>query len=125
MNSKLSRRDDQRLSDIAAAAEAIAEHVSLLDSDEIPESVLIDAIKYNLVSIGEAANHVSEALKKQHSDIEWPAIVGAERPHSRVLQNQPGLDCSDRSRQCPRALETGARYFRVNYHEGSNRCPRW
>ena len=53
MNSKLSRRDDQRLSDIAAAAEAIAEHVSLLDSDEIPESVLIDAIKYNLVSIGE------------------------------------------------------------------------
>ncbi len=76
MNSKLSRRDDQRLSDIAAAAEAIAEHVSLLDSDEIPESVLIDAIKYNLVSIGEAANHVSEALKKQHSDIEWPAIVG-------------------------------------------------
>lgn len=76
MNSKWSRRDDQRLLDIASAAEVIAEHVSLLGSDEIPEPILIDAIKYNLVAIGEAANHVNEELKKLHSDIEWPAIVG-------------------------------------------------
>lgn len=60
MSPGLSRKDRLRLGDIKVASETIADHLALLDAGKTPESVLLDAIKYNLVAIGEAANHTSE-----------------------------------------------------------------
>ncbi|HZD24473.1 MAG TPA: HepT-like ribonuclease domain-containing protein, partial [Acidimicrobiia bacterium] len=40
------------------------------------EGIVMDAIKYNLVAIGEAASHIRPELQAEHPDIDWPAIRG-------------------------------------------------
>lgn len=72
-----SRRDDaERLHDIAAAAASISAHLQALQEGLAPEQIVMEAIKYNLVAIGEAAAHVSAELRDEHPTIDWAAIKG-------------------------------------------------
>jgi uncharacterized protein with HEPN domain len=35
-----------------------------------------DAIMYNLIILGEAANQISDEIQEKHPEIPWPSIVG-------------------------------------------------
>lgn len=35
-----------------------------------------DAIMYNLIIIGEAANKISDEFREEHPEIPWPSIIG-------------------------------------------------
>lgn len=73
----MSRREDAaRLRDILDAAVSIEKHLQALEQGRASEQMAMDAIKYNLVAIGEATSQLSEGLKDAHSDIDWVAIKG-------------------------------------------------
>ena len=59
-----------------AAGSSIADYLDELQGSNASDRIAIDAIKYNLVAIGEAANHISEELRRAHQEVDWPAIVG-------------------------------------------------
>jgi uncharacterized protein with HEPN domain len=68
--------DQKRLRDIADAIEAI-EAYSVSNYDEfLTDAKTQDAILYNLIIIGEAANQVSQEFQEQHSSIPWSSMIG-------------------------------------------------
>jgi len=68
--------DTQRLSDILDAIEAI-ETYSVSSYDEFLEDAKTqDAILYNLIIIGEAANQISEEFQERHNTIPWSSMIG-------------------------------------------------
>ena len=64
-------RDQTRLKDILSEAEDIA---LFLKEKHDKRTILV--IEWSIEIIGEAAKHISEELKQQHSDIPWQDIVG-------------------------------------------------
>ena len=64
------------MADIIEAAGAIDSHLSALTEEKAPESIVIDAVKYNLVAIGEAAGRLSGELVSVHPEVEWGAVRG-------------------------------------------------
>ena len=68
--------DKKRLRDIADAIEAI-EAYSVSSYDEfVADAKTQDAILYNLIIIGEAANQVSDEFREKHSTIPWSSMIG-------------------------------------------------
>lgn len=68
--------DMQRLSDIVDAIEAI-ETYSVSSYDEfLADTKTQDAILYNLIIIGEAANQISEDFQEQYNTIPWSSMIG-------------------------------------------------
>ena len=64
-------KHQKRLQDILNAIEAI-ESYQIHNYDEfLSDSKTQDAIFYNLIIIGEAANQVSEPFREQHVQIPW------------------------------------------------------
>lgn len=64
------------LSDILAAADHIAEFVAEADFDQFQKSEMLrSAVVHKLAVIGEAAAHVSEALRNRHPQVPWPQII--------------------------------------------------
>src|SRR2546426_12617966 len=60
--------DEQRLRDILEAAYNIKEYVRGLTPESFQKEFLVqDAVLYNFVKLGEAVNHLSEAVKKRHA----------------------------------------------------------
>ena len=69
-------KDTQRLQDILNAIMAIEAYaVDSFDQFQT-DSKTQDAILYNLIIIGEAANRVSEAFQEKHYTIPWSAMIG-------------------------------------------------
>lgn len=69
-------KDKKKLHDILDAIEAI-EAYSVPSYDEfLADSKTQDAILYNLIIIGEAANQVSDDFQEQHHTIPWSAMIG-------------------------------------------------
>lgn len=71
------RSEQQYLTDIVEAADAIARFVAGIDrevflNDELRQSAVMQKIGV----IGEAAGKVSPELREQYPDVEWPNIVG-------------------------------------------------
>ena len=69
----MSRRDDQRLADILAAAQAIAAHVSRGGFDD---GLIFDAVRVRLIKIGEAVKAIDPALLAEEPDIPWTDVAG-------------------------------------------------
>lgn len=64
-------KDKKRLSDILDAIEAIEAH-SVSSYDEfIADDKTQDAILYNLIIIGEAANQISDEFQEKYHMIPW------------------------------------------------------
>jgi uncharacterized protein with HEPN domain len=64
------------LRDIVDAIEAI-EAYSVSSYDEfLADSKTQDAILYNLIIIGEAANQISGEFQEQHDTIPWSSMIG-------------------------------------------------
>lgn len=69
----MSRRDDQRLADVIAAADAIADHLQRGDLDD---GLVFDAVRARLIEIGEAVKAVDAELLAQEPDIPWIDVAG-------------------------------------------------
>ena len=69
-------KDRKKLRDILDAITAI-EAYSVSSYDEfLADTKTQDAILYNLIIIGEAANQITEEFQKQHHNIPWSAMIG-------------------------------------------------
>ena len=68
----MSRREELRLRDIAAAIATIRSHVADGEFDRKTS----DAVLYNLVVIGEAAAQISEDTRAAAPEIPWTKVVG-------------------------------------------------
>jgi len=64
------------LKDIFEAIEAI-ESYAVHDFDSfLKDDKTQDAIMFNLVIMGEAANHIPEEIQEAHPEIPWSALIG-------------------------------------------------
>jgi uncharacterized protein with HEPN domain len=71
------RADDrQRLADILAAAEAAIAYATRPSSAGSRDDLVLDALTYRLVVIGEAANAVSDATRQAYSELPWRQMIG-------------------------------------------------
>jgi len=69
-------KDRKKLRDILDAITAI-ETYSISNYDKfLADTKTQDAILYNLIIIGEAANQISDDFQEQHHDIPWSAMIG-------------------------------------------------
>lgn len=69
----MSRHDDQRLTDILAAAAAIADHTQRGDLDD---GLVFDAVRVRLIEIGEAVKTIDPDLLAHEPDIPWVDVAG-------------------------------------------------
>ncbi len=69
----MSRHDDQRLADILAAADAIAEHVK---RGGLGDGLVYDAVRVRLIEIGVAVKSIEAAVLAHEPDIPWVDIAG-------------------------------------------------
>jgi uncharacterized protein with HEPN domain len=71
------RREDLYLVDIVEACRDIATFLANLSLDEwMADPLRRDAVLYNLMVIGEAANRTSAELRGRHDNVPWREIVG-------------------------------------------------
>ena len=69
-------KDKKKLQDILAAIEAI-ETYSVSSYDEfLSDSKTQDAILYNLIIIGEAANQITDEFQEKYSTLPWSSMIG-------------------------------------------------
>lgn len=71
------RSEEQYLTDMVEAAEAITRFLAGIDretflQDELHQS----AVMHKLEIIGEAAGKISPALRDRYPEVDWPKIVG-------------------------------------------------
>jgi len=65
------------IEDIWEAVEKIERYVSGMDHNAfVKDEKTVDSVVRNLEIIGEAANRLPQNFKIQHSEIEWPQIIG-------------------------------------------------
>lgn len=69
-------KDQKKLQDILDAIAAIEKYAVSSYADFLADAKTQDAILYNLIIIGEAANQISEAFQEQHNQIPWSAMIG-------------------------------------------------
>ncbi|HCB05474.1 MAG TPA: DUF86 domain-containing protein [Nocardioides sp.] len=68
----MSYRDEQRLSDIIAAIEAIGSHVSRGD---LSDGLIFDAVRIRLIEIGEAVKALPDEWLAAEPSIPWSQIA--------------------------------------------------
>jgi uncharacterized protein with HEPN domain len=69
-------KDQKKLQDILDAIAAIETYAVSNYADFLADAKTQDAILYNLIIIGEAANQISETFQEQHYQIPWSAMIG-------------------------------------------------
>ena len=69
----MSRRDDQRLEDIVAAATAISAH---LRRGTLDDGMVVDAVRVRLIEIGEAVRTIAPEVLALEPDIAWVDVAG-------------------------------------------------
>jgi uncharacterized protein with HEPN domain len=84
------RREPLLLSDIVAAADAIAEFIVASSFEAFESSILSrSAVVHQLTIIGEAVNHLSPELRSRHPEIPWTDVKGLRNV---VVHNYFGTD---------------------------------
>lgn len=68
--------DLRRLEDILAAIEAIETYTPVSYEAFLSGDQIQDAIMFNLVVMGEAANRISDEFQAQHPFIPWASLIG-------------------------------------------------
>lgn len=69
----MSRRDDERLADVLASAQAIRGH---LERGGLDDGLVFDAVRVRLIEIGEAVKDIDPALLATEPDIPWGDVAG-------------------------------------------------
>ncbi len=70
------KKDAKRLHDILDAIEAIESYSISTYEEFVNDGKTQDAILYNLIIIGEAANQISDDFQDQHHLIPWTSMIG-------------------------------------------------
>ncbi|MBQ7652266.1 MAG: DUF86 domain-containing protein [Victivallales bacterium] len=68
--------DCQRIRHILEAIRKIYEATTCTQEEFLASSLKQDAVSYNILIIGEAANQISNELRISHPEIPWRVIVG-------------------------------------------------
>ena len=68
----MTRRDQERLSDIEDAIEAISDYVA---NGDLHDGVVYDACRARLMEIGEAVKHIDPDLLAAEPDVAWNQIA--------------------------------------------------
>ena len=66
------------LEDMLASIEVIQSYSLQTYELFIEDDKTQDAIMYNLIILGEAANRISNEFQEEHSEIPWSSIIGKE-----------------------------------------------
>jgi len=69
----VSRRDDDRLADVIASAEAIASH---LKRGGLEDGLVFDAVRVRLIEIGEAVKDIDPDVLEEEPAIPWRDVAG-------------------------------------------------
>ena len=69
-------KDKSRLGDILAAIAAIESYTVSSYEEFVADDKTQDAILYNLIIIGEAANKISDAFQDKYHLIPWSSMIG-------------------------------------------------
>lgn len=69
-------KDRKKLRDILDAIEAIEAYSVSSYEEFLADTKTQDAILYNLIIIGEAANQISDDFQDQYHNIPWSAMIG-------------------------------------------------
>lgn len=69
----MSRRDDERLADVIAAAEVIASH---LRRGGLDDGLVFDAVRVRLIEIGEAVKDIDPDVLAAAPEIPWRDVAG-------------------------------------------------
>jgi uncharacterized protein with HEPN domain len=70
------RRDNHLLEDIRIAADEIADYITGMRlADYLADSKTQAAVERQLITIGEAANRLSDSFKDQHPEFPWKRIA--------------------------------------------------
>lgn len=78
------------IQDMIKFGEKALSYTEGLDQDAfVADSLIYDATLHNLTLIGEAATHISEAIREQHPEVPWRAIVGTR---NRIMHAYLGID---------------------------------
>lgn len=68
----MTRRDDQRLTDILDAVNVITEH---LGRGALNDGLVLDAVRVRLIEIGEAVSAIDSELLAQEPSIPWADVA--------------------------------------------------
>lgn len=69
----MSRRDDERLADVIASAEAIAAHLARGSMDD---GLVFDAVRVRLIEIGEAVKDIDPTVLADEPGVPWRDVAG-------------------------------------------------
>lgn len=69
-------KDRQRLQDMLAATEAIEAYAVSNYEQFAADAKTQDAIMFNLIIMGEAANQISKEFQENHSSVPWSSVIG-------------------------------------------------
>jgi uncharacterized protein with HEPN domain len=69
-------KDKKKLRDILDAIEAIEDYEVSSYDEFLADTKTQDAILFNLIIIGEAANQISDEFREQHHNIPWSSLIG-------------------------------------------------
>ena len=84
------RKDYLFLLDIVEAGQKIIRYTSDVDYDDFVETdLIIDGVARNFEVIGEAANRISNELKKEYPNIQWIRLADFR---NRIIHEYFGLD---------------------------------
>lgn len=71
------RRETQFLADILEAADAVQRFLDGINREEfLQNEVLQSAVLQKLIVIGEAAARLPRRFREEHSEVEWPDVIG-------------------------------------------------
>ena len=78
------------IQDMIGFGEKVLSYTEGLEQDAfVTDSLIYDATLHNLALIGEAATHVPAAIREQHPEVPWRAIVGTR---NRIIHAYLGID---------------------------------
>lgn len=69
-------KDQQRLKDMLAAIDAVEDYAVSSFEQFVEDQKTQDAIMYNLIIMGEAANQLSNEFQEAHNSVPWSSIIG-------------------------------------------------
>ena len=71
----MSRNSTDRLLDIAAACERIAEYMTQASDGAVTDDIVFDAIRMRLVEIGEAVKELDDETRRLEPELPWAEIA--------------------------------------------------
>ncbi len=84
------RRLVGHLKDMISICHKVGEFVAGMEQSKFASDIrTYDATLFNIALLGEAATHVPEPFREEHSEVHWRDIIGVR---NRIIHVYPGVD---------------------------------